>query len=1219
MNSVAPCRQQNLTSSGGFALVVALSLMAFVLLLIISITTLVQVESQSARIETAKLEAKQAALLGLQVAIGELQKFAGPDQRITATAEILSNDNSKTPSQGRNRWVGVWDSSSYSPASPDAKTFNRWLVSSNESSGFSSETHANDGTLRQSLNIFQAVDASGNRVLANDVVVDKIPIEQVASSTESYYAYWVEDNGVKADLSWNEGEFSQVERKQVARLSSTPGVDYAVFAGDATSPFKGQVAHPLEKDSGNNDWLANMDKVVSNSGVPLAVGGNSQSDDWLNSVRHDVTFGSRAVLCDVKNGGLRRDLSLAFEMDADMESENAISFNQQVGEFVAGGDSLAAPQQARGMPLEDRYLFRDFRGAGNDFSSHISVPETVVRGPSWWLLRDYANLYKRLSSVGGGYSLDARAYFPNRTAVDEQYNLMDIHADDQWGDSSIQVHALNRESNSSGGYAFRPARASYAPVLLGVNAIYSLVYESGQLKLVVDPFFILWNPYDTQVTAEKFALTLRRGLPGGVVFRVTDLATGVQTQHGRTSGGGAATNFADYAKHKSGVTSDLSYLISDLRMGPGEVLIYSPPNEANRGGDANVLNDELVKGLNYKADASSGIYFQELPDVNGSNWSPTFYPVTPDGYTLEVMFNAHSSSGNNVVNLIETNMPDAGTKPDELTDKANFGAHIAGKEFRLRYGGSVDSTNVFAGERGWSVSYKFGGNVGGDLGTLKQSFGILSMLTLPTDHAEADTSLEIFSQFNATPAVCTLTERFDRAPLNMVVKSFAADGINSLMNEVGVSLADFGSGDNGFYGKSYDGFEGDSFFPLLSIPKAPLYSLVQFSEANLGTRLFEPTHAVGNSWRPPYIPKDSVYDNNAAYYRNVETLTLSDTSWLVNDALFDRYYLSGIAADYTIGSSYQPIGVVADTLGEFYGGAPRLAKVNPALEAHIPDGRSASGIVSELAAADGYKKLGAYSLLRGAFNVNSTSIDAWAALLRSNKDLAIQTIQGTTDAAAGTPFPLAATASDTSSLNGWEAFSRLSDQDIDLLAAKIVDEVKTRGPFMSLSDFVNRRISDDSSSAQGALQDAIEQAKINDPTRSVASDTTPNYNDFSDLFPYANGSYIGSRTNATGIPLEVNQANILLPLAPKLTSRSDTFTIRAYGEVTSVDGDTVKAVCEATLQRFPEYMDTTDNPWDENFQNPLYPSGASQLQKENERFGRRFKVVQLRWLEQDNI
>ena len=58
----------------GFALVIALSLMAFVLLLLLlSITTLVQVETRSARISVTQNEAEQDALLGLQEALGALQ------------------------------------------------------------------------------------------------------------------------------------------------------------------------------------------------------------------------------------------------------------------------------------------------------------------------------------------------------------------------------------------------------------------------------------------------------------------------------------------------------------------------------------------------------------------------------------------------------------------------------------------------------------------------------------------------------------------------------------------------------------------------------------------------------------------------------------------------------------------------------------------------------------------------------------------------------------------------------------------------------------------------------------------------------------------------------------------------------------------------------------------------------------------------------------------
>ena len=64
--------------------------MAFMLLLLLSMTTLVQVESRGTQIQMQQMEAEQAALLGLQVALGELQKTAGPDQRVTATAGLVN-------------------------------------------------------------------------------------------------------------------------------------------------------------------------------------------------------------------------------------------------------------------------------------------------------------------------------------------------------------------------------------------------------------------------------------------------------------------------------------------------------------------------------------------------------------------------------------------------------------------------------------------------------------------------------------------------------------------------------------------------------------------------------------------------------------------------------------------------------------------------------------------------------------------------------------------------------------------------------------------------------------------------------------------------------------------------------------------------------------------------------------------------------------------------
>ena len=96
-------------SSQGFALVIALSLMAFILLLILSITTLVRVETQSANIQLVQLEARMNAQLGAMVALGDMQRFTGPDQRVTARSDILLAPGASGIA-GQSRWPGVWSS-----------------------------------------------------------------------------------------------------------------------------------------------------------------------------------------------------------------------------------------------------------------------------------------------------------------------------------------------------------------------------------------------------------------------------------------------------------------------------------------------------------------------------------------------------------------------------------------------------------------------------------------------------------------------------------------------------------------------------------------------------------------------------------------------------------------------------------------------------------------------------------------------------------------------------------------------------------------------------------------------------------------------------------------------------------------------------------------------------------------------------------------------------
>ena len=61
----------------------------------------------------------------------------------------------------------------------------------------------------------------------------------------------------------------------------------------------------------------------------------------------------------------------------------------------------------------------------------------------------------------------------------------------------------------------------------------------------------------------------------------------------------------------------------------------------------------------------------------------------------------------------------------------------------------------------------------------------------------------------------------------------------------------------------------------------------------------------------------------------------------------------------------------------------------------------------------------------------------------------------------------------------WSDLRTLSDSQIKSLARNMVQEVKKRGPFLNMSDFVNRRLQSGEMGVKGALQAAIDESSIN--------------------------------------------------------------------------------------------------------------------------------------------
>jgi len=452
---------------------------------------------------------------------------------------------------------------------------------------------------------------------------------------------------------------------------------------------------------------------------------------------------------------------------------------------------------------------------------------------------------------------------------------------------------------------------------------------------------------------------------------------------------------------------------------------------------------------------------------------------------------------------------------------------------------------------------------------------------------------------------------------------------------------------------------GQSRIAANSIPLAPLTSLAQLqnlplipTEALNWSGYYLQNQAIGNSYaspglRPTEIKQASfpfylgqyyawqggdiagqLYEgrdwfNGADYTIAAAPASIVDRSYAANHLLFDDYFFSSMAGQ--TGPVFRSHGTerqARQVIDDLFKGVKDLPIA--AYRPYLPPGTTAANATEQLARSrtgvndDAHLKSAARLLVDGGFNINSTSVPAWTAMLAAAhlKRPVIMT-GGTLRQQDRGRFivnrhsaPLAGAASNgagtDAETNRWLGYRELTAEEIRELAAAIVHQVKKRGPFRSLGEFVNRRRSTDEEMAlYGAIQAALE-----DPMVTINKNYKGGYNDITTgairgaayRFPAA---ALGSRYQGT--PAYISQADILTPIAPIIQARSDTFVVRGYGEARSADGKTViaKARCEAVVQRVPDYIDSADS---------AEIAQASLKSAVNRSFGRRFIVKSLRWL-----
>jgi hypothetical protein len=393
--------------------------------------------------------------------------------------------------------------------------------------------------------------------------------------------------------------------------------------------------------------------------------------------------------------------------------------------------------------------------------------------------------------------------------------------------------------------------------------------------------------------------------------------------------------------------------------------------------------------------------------------------------------------------------------------------------------------------------------------------------------------------------------------------------------------------------------------------------------------------AIGNSYAHPLIPAGKAFTSWSRQFNSSgqKTVTLADHSYLANKALWDEFFFSSIAPQPGEVKVFEDAGRTAKEVAEaFFLGEPPVPLPNRRVVAYKNDFEQSklNGLFADSEQqkfTDGLAdKIAAHLMVEGAFNVNSTSVEAWKVLLSSlkgkpvayldkNKALTagVQLDQSTTD---GTPVAAISLPNGTpvsgSEITGpgdegqWTSWRELSDDEINELAQSIVKQVKLRGPFLSLSEFVNRRL--DSNNEELSLKGTL-QAALDDPSVSINASFRSPERQFSDEeVGRVNAAFEKALEGpiAYGSSAYVDQADVLRNFAAQLTPRGDTFVIRTYGDSLDAQGKVqARAWCEAVVQRLPEYVDTTDEP---QVKQADLQSPANRL------FGRQFEIVTFRWL-----
>jgi len=1242
-------------SADGFALVIALSLMALAVLLMLALATLTQVETQSAATQMRRLEAESNALLALNIALGQLQRFAGSDQRITARSDLTSADAANP------HWTGVWDASA---DELDANTPLIWLNSANSVDDPLAVGPDTEG-LHDDPNAVPLLPANPD---SDDLGV-RLPPQDLPDGGS--YAWWVADEGIKAKINENDPLADADPRE-----SDRPKENRARFKTmrRVGVPF----LHPDEPGLlGSLDWgdptdRESLSRLVSLPQIPLLQ--SSVAADAPRRLFDSTTLFSRGVLADTRDGGLRKDLTRGLDFQNFPES-----------------------------PLKGQPIFSAVIESG-------PLAGEAAEGPYWDVLADYFQHFRRVDDsdplnpvapIVTPRDLSGDATLPGSRS----YSGIDAAGE---GIGSSALHPVLMRSGLKCVLRLEP---------IGSPSEIPNPYEPDGDPLSVrdyrpavhfHPFVTLWNPYDITLESQSYRVTM-----DFFQFPEDDEFT-FEVHAGRNARLASGKHkpilsYIDpiledgtpdplYTEVRETITGfEVEFETEPVSFAPGEILMFFLP--LGSGQSFNPENPP-ANPITLSTDPTQTSNDFEDPLTPSLRYGmPTLTELSADEHHVRFLwrFSYNHGSGPSAFNDRFGDISNRKT-PGEPYPLWNQHSNTARLELASAEGDplqavpTLDGSGFQAGifmERNHGID---GSNPGSK--TLRDGYNGF----MPDDFADlvgstargtrpvgpdfvprgiqlqqlAGRAMPFFSHFNHragfSDAQRYLSETFRPLDPGPNGRSFFTNSeINTYghwssplprhPSSVGIAQDATTLPDRilgyGLFGilEHINFFPNElvapSVLPAFHVPSLPPYSIAELRHANLGFQATTPAYALGESLLPARLP-EMPSDMGSPLWQAERTaisglpdgdepMPFVDLSYWLNRTLWDDYFFSTVPAEN--GESAYP-GMPTDFDAAYLAAGGALP--NPRIT-HVT---GADGSPPSPEQLRDYEEAARHLLLDGAFNVNSTSVEAWRALIASMSQQGLryrdevidrETLEldlteadgdepiaffGRTPRFVGPQIADVTSASDTllsRRLSG--GLRTLDHEQLTVLAEEIVAIIREEGPFQSLADFINRDPAADydpvdgrdSPVVRGPLSRAIRRA---DARLAAGADGLPiNRADQSQEHtafgrsPLDNGSYVLPHEGildytGEGMPGWLTQGDLLSVIGTVLSARSDTFVIRAYGANSPGlgGGEEFGVWCEAVVQRFPEPT-AADDDWE----NPASP------------FGRQFQVAAFRWLTEEQL